>query len=869
MKKRRILLYILLALALVFTAGIFYEVRTDGDEARVFLESMIARRVEIGEASFNFLGWVTLRDVRIYNADGYSSELLLHAPKVRLTMGMTGGERSAFRPSRVRFDEPKIFFERPPNGRWNTDKLFVEKPPRSDHPTFNLPIDIRGAEISIRDSQVGASGFSMTLPNVNLDHTVISDGVEITNSTLAKNVRMPGGGRFNFELRTRPNARQARALVTLDKVNVGSFKPYYEFIKILTFEKGEASGTYQIDFDSGTARSDVVLDVKKATARHLPTDRVFEDVATTITYKNMLTDTRVELTNLKFRWFESEITGGGTFSTRRAPDSYAALEFRADDARAEDLSFLLCDPAFQAEGPIDGSAVFTDDAYEIDVELNRASTRYGTVFRKTAGVNGTMKVLGRTGRVERIDLAVSRSTGRFVPRGEGLWRLELPELYGADVATHLTAFARLKDFSLSGPISASFDLAPRGSIKGRIDFTRAAADLKNIFRKEAGERATVDIGGKFSADRVEAKNWMVTLGNSRITLDGQWTPSTANLDVGIVDIGWNDAKKYMPAFFERIAGKLQLDGSVKGKINLDMKVAGEKTLFAVDGTLDLGASNIEIVHVGEKARGLPAGVTVKGTLVDERLKVASGSIWFLGTRLGLSGELGFESYDIAMSADAAELDGLKTLLASQLFGVLRGLETRGPGDIDITLVSRGAEVRLAAELNAPRAALSFGDTWYKPSGEAFKVRSQITQSPAGTVVERIELTQGTSTVLCDGVIGPGRPALLSANLRANLDVPKFIERTPGLARTTVAGRKASNALQLIADPDNRAALSWKLSGSIEEPELALMMDQLVTRAAVNSITKQLKGITRLISAPLWLGTGIIEGVLNGGSRAEE
>lgn len=867
--RHRIAIYAGLFILLLLGSGLFYEVKSDKFRflSKEFLESMCDRRIEVGEASFNLLGWVTLKDVRIYNRAGYQSELLLHAPKVRFMMGMTGGETSAFRPTSIRFESPNIWFERPANGKWNTDSLWVKKPPRTDHPTFQLPITISHATIALADSQVG-SGLAMMLKNVNIDHTVISDGAEIKNSTLVKGLRLPEGGKLDITLSTHPNAGVADAVLTFKDAAMGQFRAYFEFLKMFNIKSGVANGTFKMKFRQGVFASDVDLDVAKAVVAHPASKLEFHNVASHVAYRSEITETRVYLTDLSVRWFNSTVKGAGIFNTRRAPDSFVFLEFEAEKARAEDLSFLLCDPSFTGRGEISGRCENVGGQYTVNVDLDRADVRYGEIFRKLAGVNGDLLIEAGPGGLDLIDIHVAQSHAQLTPHASR-WKLELPLLYGADVANHLTFFARLKDFSLTGPLKASFDLEKGGLIKGEIDFTDAQARLGNVFTKPKGDAAQLRLAGRFSRDRVDAENWLAQIGKSQIGLSGSWTPDAADLQVGVVDIEWSDARKYMPAFFERIGEKLVLDGVVRGLIDLDINSSGQTPKIDIDGKLDLTGSRIEIVNVGRKERGLDAGLSVKGAIDGERLLISSGDIHVQGTRLALAGDLGATAYSLVMKAVGTELDGLKTLLASQLWSGLRDVTVKGPADLEISLASQGDAVKIAADLSALGATLTYGDTWSKPAGELFKIRTQLTQAARGTNVERIEFRQGTSTLLCEGHIEAGRPALLEASMRANLDVPNFVKQTPGLARIKVGGRKASQALELIADNQQRAALTWKLSGSIEEPKLALMMDQIVSRAIANSIARQLKAIASVITMPLRMGTGVLGAIFGGGDSSKD
>jgi hypothetical protein len=277
--------------------------------------------------------------------------------------------------------------------------------------------------------------------------------------------------------------------------------------------------------------------------------------------------------------------------------------------------------------------------------------------------------------------------------------------------------------------------------------------------------------------------------------------------------------------------------------------------------LELVKTRLEIEGFGAKPRGLAANLSLVGQPKEDGFSIGKGTATIGNTRLLIEGEWSGPALDLRLKGTATGLDGLRTLLASQLWLGFRQVESTGGSNLDIALSGRGHALKVSADLDGTAAAFSYGDTWYKPAGEAFRVRLMMQHGEEETLIERLEFVQGTSRFFSNGRIGKGRPAAIEATIRADLDVASFKTRAPALERIRVERRKASEALTMIAEPNGRATLNWQLSGTIEEPRLSLMMESIMNRALANAIASQIKGISRIITAPFRLGGEMIRDVL--------
>ncbi|MEK8023917.1 MAG: hypothetical protein AAB229_08940 [Candidatus Hydrogenedentota bacterium] len=855
--RHRVLIYSVVVLLILAAAGALTEIRSERFRALAgeFLASMCARRIEVGEASFNLLGRVTLRDVRIYNDTGYNAPLLFAAPIIRFQLGMTGGETSAFRPTRITILDPEIWFERDWTRTWNTDHFWVKKPPRTDHPTFALPIAIHGATIHLDDGRVGRSGFQMTFRDVKVNHTVMSDGAEITNNTAAPEIRLPKGGTMDLTLFTHPNARKAAATILFNEAEVTQLKPYYEFLRIISFHEGRLSGPIRIDFDSGVVSYDAEFRVAGPVLDHPASGARPRADTMTIDFKSITRDTRIEVASATMGWKRTRLDGRGIFSSKRAPDSFTSFTIETRDGRGEDIAFLLCDPSFEADGPVNGHSLLTGDTtgdrYAIEIDMTGAVARYGNIIHKAAGIHGRLAIEGRSrttaarAGVAKISIEVSRSRAELVPENDH-WKLTLPELHGSDVARHLTAFQDLPGFTLDGPVSAVFRLARGGGMSGSIDFQDASAEIEGWMKKPAGDPASLSVAGHFAKEKIRAENCEARIGKSRFHIDGEWAPHNADLDVKLDEILWNDVRKYFPGTLDQLSSYARLDGAASGQAAL----AQRGNAWAIRTTIRLDQTALDMPAAGVKPRGLGSSLSMNATFENKRLEIASGNIAIGNTDLGLSGHVSARDYDLALGRDRTGLDGLRTFLAPRLWPALSQIDITGKGDVHIAIKGADENVNVVANLNAKEAIMMLGDTWFKPAGEPFLISTRIDRSEKGTKIDILEVTQGSSSLSCEGTISADKPALIDANIKARIDVPIFLKRTPALERVQVGGRKASDSLKLIADDDQLVTLNGKLTGPLTQPKLSWLVEQMMTRVILNSLTRQLRAITSLFSAPV-------------------
>jgi hypothetical protein len=871
--RHRLMIYGGLVLLLLLGGGTFYDIRSDHfrEPARAFLESMFDRRIEVGEASFNLLGRVTIRDVKVYNPPGYRSELFVYAPIVRFSLGMTGGETSAFRPTRIVMTRPEFHYERTLTHPWNSENIFRKTAPRHDHPTFTLPIAIRDADVTFSDSRVGKNGIHLAFHDVDVQCTVMSDGYEIKNIVTAQDVRAPGlgDGRFDLVVASHPNARRSTTTLTLRDIDILPVAPYFEFLSnVFKFESGRGSGIYRMEGDSGVFTADADFHVEGAHLRHDRSQTTFSGVATHIRYESQIRDTRIAIRNLRVDWLKSRITGGGVFSNRYSPDTFIDFNLATSGGRAEDLAFLLCDPHFQAHGPVDGHCRFFSEGegqparsmYDVEAGLDAAEARYGQLITKPRGVALRIALTGHSGaRPDRIRIGLAGSQGELTPRGARGWRLAMNRLTGADVRAHVVPISKIPKLELDGPIGATLDLEGEGRVAGEIDLTKTAIRSDESFLKPAGDIAVIDIAGAMTREGVSAEHWTAHLGRSRLSLKGSWSPRAVDYEVGIVEMPWTDAHRYFPRLTAKLTDKITLGGSAGGRIRVRSADPGSVGL-KLDARLDLGHSDVEIAGFGRKKRGISSALEIEGALTPGSLTVQKGALKVEGTELGLAGEFSAGAYNLTLRGHGTDFAGLRSILSTQFWPALASVESAGKVDFDATIASRGDEVRVSSEFSATDAMLAYADTWVKPLGETFRVRSILSSSPAGTAIERLEFTQGTSTLLCEGRIRAGRPAALSGTVRADIDLPVFLKRAKGLDRLIVDRRRASDALLMIADENNRAVLTWQLSGSIHEPRMALVMDQIMSRVIANAIARQVRAITSIITAPIRIGSGIVEGV---------
>jgi hypothetical protein len=866
LKKRRLALYGGALLLILIGGGSLYEVRSESfrDLALHYIQSLCDRRIEVGEASFNLLGRVTLRDVRIHNPPGYSTPLFFTAPKIVFHLGMTGGETSAFRPTRISIHDPTFHYERTDSLPWNSEGLWTKSPPRHDHPTFILPVAIRNAEVHYADSRVGHAGIRLSLPRINAEFSVFSDGAEIKNRLTATGVAVPGGGVMDVIFSSHPNANHSEATLTLRRVNLKTVAPFYDFLTLFSIERGLVSGPWRLEFDSPQiTRSSADLTLADLSIRHRPSGAFFERAEAGVAFASTAGETEFVLSNLAVRWRRSRVDGEGRFSTRHAPHIFSDMRFSATEARAEDLSFLLCSPDLTATGPVGGECRISgnggQDEYTTRIDLSRAEVGFGGFLAKPAGINGRLFLRGRGGeRVESIDVELASSRGRLTPMGNG-WALRGEKIKAEDARRHILPLAALPDITLSGEADLELRFQPGGVIGGRADLTGLGLATGIGLVKPEGRPMRVDAEAVVSPRGIVARHCRIELGDDRVTLEGRRLDGATRIGIGLDAMDWEAVRTYAPGIFRGLDARFKPTGDFSGSVSFERRAGEAISEYAI--RLELVKTRFEIEGFGAKPRGLAANLSIVGQPKEDGFNIGKGNATIGNTRLAVEGDWSGPALDLRLKGTATGLDGLRALLASQLWPGFSQLESTGGSNLDVAISGRGGALKVSADLDGTAAAFFYGDTWYKPAGEAFRVRLMMQHAEEGTLIERLEFVQGTSRFFSSGRIGKGRPAAIEATIRADLDVASFKTRAPALERIRIERRKASDALTMIAEPNGRATLNWQLSGTIEEPRLSLMMESIVNRALANAIAAQLKGISRIITAPFRLGGEMIRDVL--------
>lgn len=861
--RHRIMLYAAGALLCLGAALSLYEIRSDtfGPLAKTYLETLFDRRIEVGEASFTVWGRVTLRDVRVHNPPGSATPYLAVIPRMRFYLGMTGGETSAFRPTSMTMDRPELSFERPDTGPWNTDRLFRAQAPRNDHPTFTLPISLRGATVSYRDSHVGSSGIALRFDDVDAVFTVVSDGAEITNALVTDPIALENGGDLVLALQSHPNARKASATVTLRSADIRLVKPYYEFLSFLEFRSGRGTGHYRVDFLADTWTGEAAIDIQGAEIHHAASRTVFRDATPRLAFRTTGRPGRIELHELSVRWYQSTVTGRGYFPARGSDSPAADVVLATADARAEDLAFLLCDPLFRPTGTLSGSCRLRtgnalDSRYGVTVELTPSAIRYGELLQKPAGTRGKLEIDGRLGRrPDRVVLHLGGSRGELISSGD-VWTLNLDRARSADLKAHLAGLSDRDDLDLTGVVSARLRLGDGGRVSGTVELEGAGLSFAEVAVKPIGTPMRLNLEA-----RVRPDGWSITDGDlqvlaSRLHFSGNWTGGRTQWTANVVRLFSDDLFAVLPRARARAADRISWRGPIAGRLEWQSRGDGAGDLSAV---VDLTAAALEIGGAGRKAAGVPGDLRIAGSVAGSVLAFQDGRLRLRGTTLSASGEIGTAGLSLVLKGRGTPLDGLANFLASSFWSGLGQLETSGTGDVEISIQGREGLTTVRAELVATWARLHYGDTWTKPAGQSFRARASLVQMPEVTRVEKLEIAQGGSTVLATGTISNTRPATLDANVTAQVDVPRFIEHTPGLSRIAIDRRNAAEALRLLADGDDRATIQWRASGTLEEPRLDLAMREIVGRAVVNTIARQVRRFASIITAPVTFGFDVIRG----------
>lgn len=874
--RHRIMVYAVAAVLAVAAAASMYEIRSDrfGPLAKSYLEELVDRRIEVGAASFTVWGRVTLKDVRIYNPPGYASPILAEIPRVYFYLGMTGGETSAFRPTQISLDDPHFIFERPDSESWNTERLWKRQAPRHDHPTFTLPIEINNAVVDYRDSLVGHRGFATTLTDVDANFTVMSDGTEISNFLQADGVDLEGGGTLALTIQSHPNARRTSVMIKMDNADVLLIKPYYDFLTLLDIRSGRGSGTYRLAFSGDTWTSQAEIALRDAEIYHAGSNTTFQNASPTISFRTQSDSQYVRIEDLKVQWYRATISGKGYVPARQAIRRAMDLELQTTHARVEDMSFLLCDPSLKATGILSGRCRLwapPDGAsrYEIHIDLDKADVHYAEVLTKAPGIRGRLDLTGASGqKPEKIALQVAQTTAILSPRSGG-WNLSLASARGEDLRTHLVTLARQPRLQLTGYVGAQLLLSSGGGVKGTIDLGAAMATMGGAAIKPLGFPASISIDAHLRAGGWQVTDADIAVGQSRLHASGTWSGDNSRWTANIASLFESDLFTVLPRpaaanTTERSDETIRWTGPLSGRINWERNGGEQGRLEPanISASIDLTNADLSITGVGRKPAGTAGELRLTGAVTGGALQITDGRLRLQSTSLGVTGELSSRGTTLTLKGAGTGLDGLKNFLAAAFWGGLKDVNSVGNGDVEIAIESRGDETRIRADLVATWASLSYADTWQKPAGQSFRVHTIIVQQPTQTRVERFEIVQGGSAILCVGAIAAGHPATLDATVSAQINVPEFLRTAPGLARITVDGRKASEALEMISDGDDRATLNWRASGTLDKPRLELAMKEIMGRVVLNTIARQVRRVASILTAPVQIGVNFLRGQIS-------
>lgn len=865
MKRRRLLLYLLASLAVIALSLPFIELRSDhfrGPAVR-FLQSMYDRRIEVGEASFDLLGHVTLRDVRVFNPPGYAAPLLLRASRIRFYLGWTGGETSAFRPRHIELEDSEFWFERPDTLPWNTQDLWVRREGPVTLPTFELPISVRGARVNFSDSWVGRTGIAVSFGRTDIDYIVTSDGREIRTLLTCRDVPLPAGGVMDFELRVRPAARKAESTVRFRDAELQQLGPYYDFIRILQFDRGRADVEHHMEFDRNRVRVRGEVKLRQAEIRHPLSGTVFKDAAPEIAYANFFGDTEVRIDSVVVKWGKSVVTATGRASRRGMSPAFSQTTFVAEDAQAEDLAFLLCDPRFTATGPVKGrcalimggdSAPAGEGVYNVAFDLKASDVKYGQMIRKQGGVPGGLQLDGRTGRrPDRIAIELGRSRCDLLPV-EGGWRLRNGRLTGEDLTAYVVPFAHNRRLKIEGPVEAALELRSSGDASGTVNFSRGRITIDTWLNKEPGRDARLTFAGSILPDQIEARSARLVLGLSMIEASGRWSPASTDLKIRLERLDWRDAMRHAPWLKVDRGSRWSLDGSASG----DIAVSSGGGNLSIDARLDLARTALVIEGLWRKPAGEPLDLALNGAAAAGTLRVSKGELRYFDTKLSVQGDISSAACDLKIAGSKTGLKGIRALLAGDLWKDMALVACSGEADISAAISVSGAAMKVAASVDAKEAALSLGDSWIKPPGEPFRVEAKVVKDAGRTRIEKLEFTQATSTLVYAGTMDATRR--IEGKLKAEIDVKAFVPRAPMLERILVGKYKASEGLKLMADGKGIARLGWNVSGSADRPKIELD-EKTVSGAGARILAASLGKLTNLVLSPLRFGTDFVKKAL--------
>ena len=825
---RRLFLYAFASVIVLAVVGCFYEIESPQFRglAKNFLEKMYDRRIEVGEASFNFMGRVTLRDVKVYNPEGYNNDFLLTAPIIYFHMGMTGGETSAFRPTRIEVASPEFWFERPDDGQWNIKNLWVKKEAKAVLPTFQLPITVANATVHYSDSFAGSQGIALTFKDVDIDYAVLSDGNKIKTSLQTKNVRLPEGGFLDLTLNVTPATKNAVCEIKLTDATVKQLGPYYEFVRMLDIQEGRADVSHNMVFSDKGLKVQGTVEIKKPKMFHKSTGIQIKNVEPRIEYSLSYGDTIISFDTIAVHWGRSLVKATGAATKRNVYPKFNRLHFYSNSSFGEDISFLLSDPRFQASGPLTGECFFRSSAetsavkpighYDVRLNLNKSRVTYGDIVNKPPDIDGALNLKGLSGkRPEVIALTLGKSQGIMTPVKNG-WNLKTAVLHGSDPSAYVIPFQRYGALKIDGAAVLEASFLSDGTVRGKLDLTPIGLSVEPLLMKPAGMPSLLVIDGKFTPRGFQFNNTALAFGKTRIFLGGRWAPGDIGLDIRFSNLHWNDLMRVSPFLKNQGQKKTGIEGDATGSMSATSVQDGIETMIVLTMNLNLDQSSMRFPHIGKKTIGQRSGILLAGSFKNETLNIREGQIYLKDSRMNVTGDFSKHAFQLELSGKHTGLDGFRSFLAGGLWSDLSKLEVRGIGDINATVTSKKDSMKLTADINGYDAEFKLANIWKKPTGEVFRIQTHIEKDKASTKINRFEVVQGASNLVYQGSFFPG--GKLEGKIRADLQVEPFLKNVPGLTDEKNGNRKTVDSLKMIAGNDGRATLFWDVSGTTTNPK---------------------------------------------------
>ncbi|RMH56787.1 MAG: DUF748 domain-containing protein [Candidatus Hydrogenedentota bacterium] len=873
---RRYFLYggaLLLFIALLLP---FHEFQSDRYRllARHFLRRMYDREIEIGKASFNVLGWVTLEDVKVHNPSGYRAPLLLYAPRIRMRFGMTGGDTSAFRPKTVTLTEPEFWFERGDTLPWNTTHLWVEKKERAPLPTFQLPFLVRKATIHFSDARVGDSGFRTVFAPVDISYTVFSNGAEIRTLMNARGVPLSRGGTFDFLLAVRPARRRAELTLLFHNAEITQMAPYYSFLKLLRIESGRVEAVHRMTFDRRRIRTSGSVQFRSATIRHRFTNQVFTEVRPAVTYTFRYGDTEVVIDTGTVLWKRSRIRFSGRTSRRYSDTSFLSLDFRTENARVEDIGFLLSTPAFSGTGPVEARCLLEQASsarkrpapvlLRAAVVLDAASACYGDVVRKNPGDTGRISIDGIAGRrPDRIDVTLGNAEAVALSAEKKAWKVVLRKEEGSEILKHLAFQDLLPDTAFAGPVTMDFTIDSSGDLAGRIDLTTARIALPPFLIKPPKTTLVVSLHAALRPDSISFHNTAITISRSILTIAGNITPRRHWFDIYCDYLALSDLRTLSPIVRSFFGRRLFLSGEAMGRFLVSRSFVPETTPLSVLVDLDLLRSDIRLHGIGRKRPGIR--FEFSGLLMgeDKNWDLQDGALRLDDSSLSLTARFGRGQKTVSFQSRQTGLNGFRGFLASRLCPALAKIEAQGTGNLSGLFEAADTRWRFSLELDAARARFRFGDTWIKRTGEPFAAQVRIHSAGDSIVIDKVAARHNSTALLFTGsFLRQERIHPLAGTLELDLFLPELRRSAPGLLRARTGRRSVAQALRLVEDKNHRAHLYWFVSGTLERPKLILDKQRVLSEAGRGTLLSPLSRMSHLLFSPFQAGAHIVSDISN-------